>query len=210
MGSSLFFRTLQPPTAVRSAQVLSKENTDCQDQLLILCHTQILACSVNREGLHKEQTWQAPANVEHLICLPSRHILLLSEGGQCSLLKLSDKADNVPQLVAHAVLPASGDSSPCQLQPYSSVISNIMSASIVSGIASLLAVAYQPSMLYVIRAVAGDTGTATLQAKAVAIKQVLLKCSLPGEQQLFLTHLNCGTCSMLLSFRCKVLRVIST
>lgn len=192
MSSSLLYKSLYPPGAVQSAYVAPTDATAGQDRLLILHDTHVTACAVNSQGLQREQTWEAPASIAHMVYLPGNYVLLLTKGGHCSLHSLPKAAGKVPQLVAHALLPTAKDDSSSQQQPFGSTISNVMLAPMGSETASLLAVAYQDSALHILRAAPTAAGGMALQIKVIPHKQVLLKCSFPGRQWLLVAMLLLG------------------
>jgi len=135
-----------------------------------------------------------------MVVLPSNHLLLLAEGGHCSLQKLAP--DAVPQQLSYTMLPAHEVTEPCFMQQQGCVVSsNTLSASLGSGdaVASLLAVSYAPGVLHFIKvtpmnaknsslppltaataAAAAAPGDWTLSAKALPYRHAVLSCSFPG------------------------------
>jgi hypothetical protein len=118
-----------------------------------------------------------------MVHLPSNHLLLLAEGGHCSLHALPSALDGAPSLLQHAVLaPPSADDALQNPQPFGCIItSNVLSAAVGASSASLVAAAYQAGAVHLIRAVpALGAGSMQLQAKAIPCRQALLSCTLPG------------------------------
>jgi hypothetical protein len=132
-----------------------------------------------------------------MVALPNNQLLLLAEGGQCSLHKLVP--DGPPEQLAHVMLHASEDSDSMVMGPYGSVIScNTLFGSVVgdAAAASLLAISYVPGMLHFIKAAhqlqespaaaascsaASAAAGYSLTAKGMPFRHAVLSCSFPGE-----------------------------
>jgi hypothetical protein len=150
--------------------------------LLLLHDTHLSACEVNSYGLEQQTPWKAPASVLQMVLLPSNHLLLLAEGGHCSLHALPSAPGSAPTLLQHAVLPATSGDALHNLQPFGCIFSsNVLSAAVGASSASLVAAAYQAGTVHLIKAApAAADGSMQLQAKAIACRQALLSCLLPG------------------------------
>jgi hypothetical protein len=181
MSSSLLYRSLQPPASVSCAQYVPCFG-GC-GHLLLLHDTHLSACEVNSYGLEQQTPWKAPASVLQMVYLPSNHLLLLAEGGHCSLHALPSVPGSSPALLQHAVLPATSGDALHNLQPFGCVVgSNVLSAAVGASSASLVAAAYQAGAVHLIKAApAAAAGSMQLQAKAIACRQALLSCLLPGR-----------------------------
>jgi hypothetical protein len=154
--------------------------------LLLLHDTQLSACGVHSYGLEQIRPWKTPASILQMVYLPSNHLLLLAEGGHCSLHALPSEPSGTPMLLQHAVLPAtSGDDALHNLQPFGCIMSsNVLSAPVGASSASLVAAAYQAGAVHLIKAAPGQgAGSMQLQAKAIPCRQALLSCTLPGMLQ---------------------------
>lgn len=182
MGSSLLHISLQAPGSVSSAQHVPGSAALGQDRLLILHDTHITACSVNRQGLEQQQTWRASASIARLVYLPSGHLLMATESGHCTLHRVAAAADAVPQLIDHAVLQPAQDGLSNDRQPFGTLVSDTLSAHSAGGVASLLVVAHQTSVLHVVRVAPTVGGLLSLDIKAIPHKQVLVRCMFPGRQ----------------------------
>lgn len=181
MSSSLLYRSLQPPASVNCAQHVP--GFGGRGQVLLLHDTHLSACGVHSYGLEQGQPWKAPASILQMVHLPSNHLLLLAEGGHCSLHTLPSEPGGAPALLQHAVLGATCvDDALQNLQPFGCIItSNVLSAAVGASSASLVAAACQAGAVHLIRAVPPlGAGSMQLQVKAVPCRQALLSCTLPG------------------------------
>lgn len=202
MASTVLYRSLQAPTAVSAACCIS---TPDGHAVLQLQDTRLTCWRVSGDGLEQTASWRAPASMLQMVHLPGNYLLLLVEGGHCYLHSWQDQhaaaGAAAPPLVAHAQLQVPIDSSVSHVQPYGCVVSrNALSAPVGQAVASLVAVAYMPGVLHVIKAspfiadnssaqgassstAAASTpaaGTMILQVKAMALTHTLLSCHYPG------------------------------
>jgi hypothetical protein len=132
-----------------------------------------------------------------MVHLPSGHLLLLAEGGQCYLHRWQEQhaaaGAAAPPLVARAQLQAPVDSSSSHVQPYGCVVSsNVLSAPTGQGMASLTAVACMTGVLHVIKAapstaahISSDTqDAATSSSAAVAAAAAAAHASAAGSSSM--------------------------
>lgn len=184
-ASSFLYRSLQPPAAVSSAQLLQEGDP----ALLLLHDTHISSCLVNSDGLEQHRSWRSPCSILQMVLLPHNQLLLLAEGGHCSLHSLQP-GGAAPTQLALTQLPAASESEPLVMQSYGCVISsNTLSAEVAPGAAaSLLAVSYEAGVLHLVKAApqaaaaaAGGCGSMSLTAKHIPYRQAVLSCHCPGE-----------------------------
>lgn len=170
----MLYRTLQPPTAVSAAAVVDSGS----DSAVLLLQDSLLGCyAADEGGLQQSVTWRAAASLLQMVQLPSRHLLVIAEGGHCSLHCLQQPFTSStappPRVIGHTVLQAPAGTSRNHVQPFGCVVSgNVLSAAVgpAGTQASLIAVAYMPGVLHVVRVAPGPApcGAAAQPDKSAA------------------------------------------
>jgi hypothetical protein len=187
MSSGVLYRPLQPPTSVTAACCVQCSPSHVVVQLQ---DTQLTCWRAANGVLEQTASWRAPASMLQMVHLPNNYLLVMAEGGSIYMHRLQDQpaAATAPSLAAHDQLSVPIDTSCSQVAPFGCVVSsNVLTAATGNKTACLVATAYLPGVLHVIKATTagsrGATSSEQLQTKAMLLTHVLLSCHYPGAHE---------------------------